>query len=84
MTQGNQRRQFLRLLGMGGLTTFGLAEGQESHGDTPKREFRGVSRSGDIAEAPDAASCGGRWPIVTPPRRRLACAASPGSLTMKG
>ena len=31
-----------------------------------------------------AASGGGRWPMVTAPMRRLACAASPGSLTMKG
>ena len=31
-----------------------------------------------------ATSGGGRWPRVTAPMRRLACAASPGSLTMKG
>ena len=30
------------------------------------------------------ASGGVRWPIVTAPRRRLACAASPGLLTMNG
>ena len=29
-------------------------------------------------------SGGGRWPMVTPAMRRLACAASPGLLTMKG
>ena len=31
-----------------------------------------------------AASGGDRWPMVTAPTRRLACAASPGSLTMNG
>ena len=40
----------------------------------PQRDFRQCGR----------ASGGGRWPIVTAPMRRLACAASPGSLTMKG
>ena len=51
MTQNNQRRQFLRLLGIGGLGVVVAADGQESHGDVPKREFRGVSKSGDVGEA---------------------------------
>ena len=34
--------------------------------------------------SPVATSGGGRWPMVTAAMRRLACAASPGLLTMKG
>ena len=33
---------------------------------------------------PSPTSGGGRWPIVTAAMRRLACAASPGLLTMNG
>ena len=37
-----------------------------------------------VAGKAAATSGGGRWPMVTPAMRRLACAASPGLLTMKG
>ena len=37
-----------------------------------------------ISGVPEVASGGGRCPRVSAPMRRLACAASPGSLTMKG
>src|SRR5256885_1235385 len=47
----NNRRGFLRLLGITGIAAGILTEGQESHGDAPKREFRGVSKKGDVEEA---------------------------------
>ena len=37
-----------------------------------------------FSSRPAAASGGGRWPSVTAAMRRLACAASPGLVTMKG
>ncbi len=47
----NNRRGFLRLLGITGFASGLLASGQESHGDAPKREFRGLSKKGDMEEA---------------------------------
>ena len=46
-----KRRRFLRLLGITGFTAMALADGQESHGQPPKREFQGVSKKGDVEEA---------------------------------
>jgi hypothetical protein len=37
-----------------------------------------------FSSRPAEASGGGRWPSVTAAMRRLACAASPGLLTMNG
>lgn len=45
------RRAFLRLLGITGFTAVAMTDGQESHGQPPKREFRGTSKKGDVAEA---------------------------------
>ena len=42
------------------------------------------SRRANAAGIPASAKGGGIWPRVTAPMRRLAWAASPGSLTMKG
>jgi hypothetical protein len=49
----NNRRSFLRLLGLSGFSVAALSEGQESHGQPPPRlkTFQGVSKSGDVAEA---------------------------------
>jgi hypothetical protein len=46
-----KRRGFLRMLGITGFTAVALSEGQESHGQPPKREFHGVSKKGDVEEA---------------------------------
>ena len=46
-----------------------------------------IREAGDRGPARGRLACakgGGKWPIVTAPMRRLACAASPGSLTMNG
>jgi len=45
------RRGFLRMLGITGFTAAILSEGQESHGQPPKREFSGTSKKGDVEEA---------------------------------
>jgi len=45
------RRGFLRMLGITGFTAALLTDGQESHGDPPKREFAGTSKKGDVEEA---------------------------------
>src|SRR6266566_273361 len=51
------------------------------------RQAATLRRLDDQAAAPlgpPAVSGGGKWPMVTPAMRRLACAASPGLLTMNG
>jgi hypothetical protein len=45
------RRDFLRAIAVGGLTAAAVATGQEGHGDTLPRVFRGSSASGDLMEA---------------------------------
>lgn len=46
------RRSFLRLLGVSAVAAGGITEGQETHGDTPKRRtFKGTSKKGDIDDA---------------------------------
>src|SRR5947208_3193307 len=46
------RRSFLRLLGVTAVAAGGITQGQETHGDTPKkRTFKGTSKKGDIDEA---------------------------------
>jgi Flp pilus assembly protein TadB len=45
------RRNFLRLLGIGGAVTAMTFIGEETHGDVPKKQFKGVSKSGNIEEA---------------------------------
>jgi hypothetical protein len=48
------RRAFLQLLGVTGFTAVAMTEGQESHGQPPKREkceFVGISKKGDVEEA---------------------------------
>jgi hypothetical protein len=46
------RRGFLRLLGMTAATAAGVVlTGQEGHGDSPKRTFKGTSKTGDVEEA---------------------------------
>ena len=47
----NSRRAFLRLLGVTGFTAAAITDGQESHGQPPKREFTGISKKGDVEEA---------------------------------
>ena len=45
------RRRFLNLLGLGAVGAAAMTQGQEAHGDPPKRVFTGRSKSGDIKEA---------------------------------
>ncbi len=45
------RRNFIRLLGVGGLSGALMASGQESHSDTRNKEFKGTSKKGDLLEA---------------------------------
>ena len=45
------RRGFLRLIGVTAATTSLVLTGQEGHGDTPKRLFKGTSSKGDVEEA---------------------------------
>lgn len=47
----NNRRTFLRMLGITGFTAAIMTDGQESHGQPPKREFSGISKKGDVDEA---------------------------------
>ena|SRR5579872_7284085 len=51
MKEQNGRRTFLRTIGLGLLTGAATTRGQESHGDVPRRVFRGLSKAGDIDEA---------------------------------
>ena len=45
------RRGFLRLLGATAATTSLVLTGQEGHGDTATKQFRGTSKTGDVEEA---------------------------------
>ena len=45
------RRGFLRLIGATAATTSLVLTGQEGHGDTPRKLFKGSSRTGDVEEA---------------------------------
>ncbi len=45
------RRGFLRILGATAATTSLVLTGQEGHGDTPKKLFKGTSKSGDVEQA---------------------------------
>lgn len=47
----NNRRSFLRLLGITGFTAAIMTDGQESHGQPPKLEFSGTSKKGDVDDA---------------------------------
>src|SRR6476469_4923290 len=51
MNDNNSRRGFLKLAGAGVVTAALLTAGEETHGDTTKRQFKGTSKKGDMNEA---------------------------------
>jgi hypothetical protein len=51
MSNDNNRRTFLKLAGAGAVTAALLGSGQETHGEPPKRTFKGTSKKGDVEEA---------------------------------
>jgi hypothetical protein len=52
MTEHNNRRGFFKLMGAGAATAAALVlVGEETHGETPKRVYKGTSKKGDIHEA---------------------------------
>jgi hypothetical protein len=51
MSDHNKRRTFFKIAGAGALTAALLGIGEETHGEAPKRTFKGVSKKGDLHEA---------------------------------